>query len=360
MKIAILGFGTVGSALEQLLRDDPEIEVKRIFSRHLPSSEKRASDWKSILEDAETDTVVETLGGVETASSCMLEALAAGKNVVSANKAAVAACFVRLAQAAEQAGVSFRFSAAVGGGIPWLPNLERLKKSSPISRIQGIWNGTCNYILSAMEKGTDFSEVLAQAQALGFAERDPSADIDGADTVRKVLLSANSAFDCVLREEDIPCFGIRHITQEDFTAAAKRGCTIRLMGQAFRTENGISALTAPCLVPLSSAEAAVQENNNRIGCECEKTGAYSFSGPGAGGFPTAANVLRDLQEIASGRAKRFYQNRFEEKQIDNRLFTPRWYVRRGTESRMTEPMTPLRLKKEMGEEPFFAAVLEQC
>ena len=177
MQTAILGYGTVGSELDLLLQDHKTLQVTRIFSRHMSAArDKRAASFEEILQDPAIDTVAEMLGGVEPALSYMEAALKAGKNVVSSNKAAVAAGFSSLARLAHENGVSFRFTAAVGGGIPWLPNLERLKRADRVREIGGIMNGTCNYILDQMTKaGTSFETVLGRAQALGFAERDPSA-----------------------------------------------------------------------------------------------------------------------------------------------------------------------------------------
>ncbi|MBQ6075354.1 MAG: homoserine dehydrogenase [Lachnospiraceae bacterium] len=366
MKIAILGFGTIGGGIEAILRDMPDVSVKRIFSRHVPEKfAAEASDFASILQDEEIDTVAEALGGVEPAYSYLCEAIRAGKNAVTANKAVVAAHYADLAALAAENGVAFRFSAAVGGGIPWLPNLERLKRADRPDLVGGIMNGTCNYILTRMVRdGAGFAEALASAQEKGFAERDPSADIDGLDARRKLLISANTAFDCVLSEEEIPAFGIRHIRPEDFAAAAQAGKTVRLVNRAFREPDGrIRALTAPAFVPLSGAEAAVWENENRIFVRGERAGLQSFGGLGAGRYPTALNLVQDLLDL--GREKKvYYQKGFAPARLDDRGWLTRWYIRDLTGSRITEPAdtaeTAALLQARLAAgEAVFAAVMEE-
>ncbi len=361
MQTAILGYGTVGSELDLLLQDHKTLRVTRIFSRHMTAArDKRAASFEEILQDPAIDTVAEMLGGVEPALSYMEAALKAGKNVVSSNKAAVAAGFSSLARLAHENGVSFRFTAAVGGGIPWLPNLERLKRADRVQEIGGIMNGTCNYILDQMTKaGKSFETVLGQAQALGFAERDPSADIDGADTRRKLTISMNTAFEAVFDEQAIPCFGIRHVTGQDIETARSGGFVIRLLARSFRNADGsVRALIAPAFVPSSAPEAAVPDNFNRISCALENGGPFAFFGQGAGGRPTALNVLHDLEDISVRRAV-FYQSTFEAATVKNQGFAPCWYVRLGTESFRTQPTEPEALAAQLAGKEYFAAILPE-
>ncbi|MBQ4425219.1 MAG: homoserine dehydrogenase [Lachnospiraceae bacterium] len=366
MKIAILGFGTIGGGVEIILRKEPGITIKRIFSRHVPAAfSAYDSGLEEILQDEEIDTAVETLGGIEPAYSYICEVLRAGKNVVTANKAVVAAHYRELAALAEEKNVSFRFTAAVGGGIPWLPNLERLKRADTVDSVGGIMNATCNLILSRMiRNGQRFDEVLEAAQEEGYAERDPSADIDGLDARRKLVISANTAFDCVLPEEAVPVFGIRHIRPEDLAAAAAEGKTVRLINRAFREEDGrIRILTAPAFIPCAEPEADVWETGNRICCHTRLGGTYSFGGQGAGRFPTALSVVQDLHDISQKKAV-FYQQGFAPAEPDNHDWATRWYIRDAFGSRITDWADTALITQQLTErlqakEAVFAAVAEE-
>ena len=185
-----------------------------------------------ILSDPEVDTVVEVLGGLSPSFEYVSAAMKAGKNVVTANKHLVAHHYEELVKLAKENGVAFRCTPAVGGGIPWLVNLERVKRVCPVQSFYGIMNGTTNFILDAMHKdGADFSAVLAQAQKLGYAEADPSADIDGDDIRRKLCISANIAFDAALEETAIPTFGIRTVTAADIAAFQSHGFACKLLAR---------------------------------------------------------------------------------------------------------------------------------
>ena len=365
MNVAILGFGTIGGGLEILLRDRSDLKVKRIFSRHVPEAFSfYDSDFETILQDPDIDVVAEALGGVEPAFTYLCAAIQAGKHVVTANKAVVAAHYRELADLALHHGVAFRFSASVGGGIAWLPNMERLKRADDIHRLGGIMNGTCNLILSRMiRQGKSFGEALAEAQAEGYAEKDPSDDIDGLDARRKLVLSANSAFDCVLPEEDVPAFGIRHVSPEDIRAAQTRGASLRLCNWAFREDDKIRMLTAPAFVPLDKPEASVWENGNIIYCHGKIGGEYSFGGLGAGRFPTALSMVQDLLDITQ-RKPVFYQNGFEPCRPDNSGWMLRWYIRDARGARITDPtdagemIAQLQARLAAGEK-LFAAVVEE-
>ena len=367
MKIAIMGLGTIGGGVEILLRGRPDISVKRIFTRHIPAEFAALdSSLETILQDPEIDTVVETLGGVEPIHTWLCEAIRAGKNVVTANKAVVAAHYRELAELAAEHGAAFRFSAAVGGGIPWLTGLEQIKRADKIDALGGIMNATCNLILSRMiRNGRTFAEALAEAQAEGYAERDPSADIDGLDARRKLLISANTAFDCVQPEESVPAFGIRHLHPEDLEAAAVRHCTVRLSNRAFREEDGrIRILTAPVFVPLDDPEAAVWDCGNRLWCQAARGGLYSFGGIGAGRFSTAQSVVQDLLDIKEKTPERpvFYQKGFAPAVPDNRGWMTRWYVRDAAGNRITEWRDTAEFAREIqarlaAGEPVFTALI---
>lgn len=210
MNIALLGFGVVGSGVYEWCRDREDLHVRRVLVR----SEKpqiadiATHDFEDILHDDSIDIVAEVMGGLHPAYEYVTAALKAGKHVVTANKALIAAYYQELTELAKAQGKALLCTAAVGGGIPWLVNLARCKKLDTICRVGGIMNGTSNFIMDAMHKSpVSFPAILKQAQELGYAEADPSADIDGDDIRRKLVISANIAFDALLREEDIPMFG---------------------------------------------------------------------------------------------------------------------------------------------------------
>ena len=198
---------------------------------------------------------------------------------------------------------------AVGGGIGWLSELERARRVQTINQVGGIMNGTCNYILDNMTRqGLNYDDVLKQAQALGYAEADPSADIDGDDIRRKLCISANIAFDAVLDETAIPTFGIRTVTAADIAAFKSHGFVCRLLAAAEAAENGVCAYVEPTLVAASELEAAVPANYNLISYTAEGVGRQSFFGQGAGRFPTAGNVVQDCLTVLSGK-RGFYTDR---------------------------------------------------
>ena len=247
--------------------------------------------------------------------------------MVTANKALIAAYYQELTELAKAQGKALLCTAAVGGGIPWLVNLARCKKLDTICRVGGIMNGTSNFIMDAMHKSpVSFPAILKQAQELGYAEADPSADIDGDDIRRKLVISANIAFDALLREEDIPMFGIRTVTDGDIKTFQSRGFACKLLAEAAQAENGVCAYIEPTLVDAKALEAAVPANYNLITCTAERVGRQSFFGQGAGRFPTASNVVQDCLTILSG-DKSFYTGKADTAQLDGSAEAHPYYVR---------------------------------
>ena len=294
MKIGLLGFGTVGQGVYALAQCRQDLAVSRVLCRREPDlpSALVSHDFNDILSDETIDTVVEVMGGLHPAYEYVRAALERGKNVVTANKALMAAFFRDLVSLAGEKGVSLRCSAAVGGGIGWLPALERVRRIEPVTRIRGIMNGTCNYILDSMTGlSLSYAEALKNAQALGYAEADPTADVDGIDTRNKLVVSANIAFGVVLDGSSVPTAGIRHITAQDVAVFSARA-------------DGSNAFVQPTLFPLGQSEAAVPANYNLISLESDSLGCQSFFGQGAGRYPTAMNVLQDCADILEN--KRFY------------------------------------------------------
>ncbi len=303
MKIALLGYGIVGGGVERIIAKRQDMEVKYVLDlRSFPElGERLVHDFDTILKDPQVDTVAEAMGGLHPAYEFALASLKAGKNYVTANKHLISHYYQELTQAAQESGACLRCTAAVGGGIPWLVNLERARRVDEITSLQGIMNGTTNYILDTMlNSPVSFAEVLARAQALGYAEANPSADIDGLDIQRKLIISSNVAFDCLLKEENVPTFGIRNITDEDIRTFTNAGYVCKLVATGLKTAEGVAAWVEPTLLRSRELMAAVPSNFNLITYTGEYLGEQSYYGQGAGRFPTAANMVQDCVDIAQG------------------------------------------------------------
>ena len=329
MNIALLGFGVVGSGVYEWCRSREDLHVCRVLIRSdKPEIAGIATrDFDDILHDPNIDVVAEVMGGLHPAYEYVTAALKAGKHVVTANKALVAAYYRELTALADVCGKALLCTAAVGGGIPWLVNLARCKKLDHICRLGGIMNGTSNFIMDAMHKSpVSFPVILKKAQELGYAEADPSADIDGNDIRRKLVISANIAFDALLNEEDIPMFGIRTVTDGDIRTFQSRGFVCKLLAEAAQAESGVCAYIEPTLVSASALEAAVPANFNLITYEGEQIGRQSFYGQGAGQMPTAANVVQDCLSIAEGR-RAFYAEKAVPAALDGSGEAHPYYVR---------------------------------
>ena len=327
MRIGLLGFGTVGKGVYELTSRRPDMQVVRVLCRRdlaLPDAQV-THDFADILQDESIDTVVEAIGGLHPAWEYVKSAIEAGKNVVTANKALVATFYDELLPLTEKMGVSFRCTASVGGGIGWLSELERVRRIESVSQVGGIMNGTCNYILDSMTRlGLDYSEALQQAQALGYAEADPSTDVDGIDTWHKLIVSANIAFGVSLDRSAIPAAGIRHISAADVEAFSSRGYTCKLVSTAIHDGNRFSAWVQPTLFPQGQPEAAVPTNYNLITLVGDISGRQSFFGQGAGRYPTAYNVVQDCTDFLNQRG--FYC-RYGDKVPVNNTHCLRYYVR---------------------------------
>ena len=329
MNIALLGFGVVGSGVYEWCRSREDLHVCRVLIRSdKPEIAGIATrDFDDILHDPNIDVVAEVMGDLHPAYEYVTAALKAGKHVVTANKALVAAYYRELTALADVCGKALLCTAAVGGGIPWLVNLARCKKLDHICRLGGIMNGTSNFIMDAMHKSpVSFPVILKKAQELGYAEADPSADIDGNDIRRKLVISANIAFDALLNEEDIPMFGIRTVTDGDIRTFQSRGFVCKLLAEAAQAESGVCAYIEPTLVSASALEAAVPTNFNLITYEGEQIGRQSFYGQGAGQMPTAANVVQDCLSIAEGRLA-FYAEKAVPTALDGSGEAHPYYVR---------------------------------
>ncbi|MBQ9951237.1 MAG: homoserine dehydrogenase [Clostridia bacterium] len=344
MKIGLLGIGTVGSGVFNHLSSREDITVKRILVRRdRPELGDLATfHIEDILNDPEIDTVVEVMGGMEPAFEYMMRSIRAGKNVATANKLLLSYHLEDLLTAAREYGVQVKIDASVGGGIPYLFNLMRSGRADSIRSLFGIVNGTTNLILDTMQThGSDFGDVLAQAQRAGYAEADPSADIDGIDSLSKLCVSASVAFGKYVIPEHVSVFGIRSITREDIQQFKKLGYVCRLLVRAERIDDDhISAFVEPTLLGPGEPETTVRRNDNLIGLVGAYTGQQYFYGQGAGKDPTAFAVVSGLADIRDN--FRLLENnppsgRFI---VDNSHIMHRYYVR--TTSRLSIPAEKLR------------------
>ena len=336
MKIGLLGFGVVGRGVYEITASRDDMQVTKVLCLEdiqLPDAES-VKDIKLIVEDDSIDTVVEAMGGLHPAYEFVRAAIEAGKNVVTSNKALVCTFYDELLPLAKEKGVSFRSTAAVGGGIGWLSELERARRVQKITEVGGIMNGTCNYILDNMTRlGLNYDDVLKQAQKLGYAEANPSTDVDGIDTWHKVILSSNIAFGVTLDKESVPVAGIRNIKAEDVENFKTHGLDCKLISTGKRVGDGYSAYVQPTLVKEGELEAAVPTNYNLITFLGETSERMSFYGQGAGRYPTAYNVVQDLVDVLAG--KGFYAPYGGKVSADNSEKLT-WYVRGGWDGEAAE------------------------
>lgn len=303
MKIALLGHGTVGQGVDKIVSERVRgVEVARILE--LPGrlgDERMTSDFDDILQDESIELVVECMGGLEPAHSHIMDALAAGKGVVTSNKAVVAAYFQDFVSQAKTSRASLFIEATCAGGIPWISSIEKVRRIDEVRSLSGIMNGTTNFILDAMSReGRDFADVLAQAQELGYAERDPSADVDGTDVQNKTIIAASVAFDVACRK-DIPTTGIRTITKDDMDFFARRGMTVKLLGRACQRDGRYAACVGPVALSSHTPEAQVPGNFNLVSLDATTVGTLKFYGQGAGMLPTGNAMVQDILDYAAGR-----------------------------------------------------------
>ena len=324
IKIGLLGLGTVGSGVYQIIERQKEEMVKKTGARleiagilvHNLNKVRDGVDtslltdrWEDIINNDEISIVIEVMGGIEPAKTMILEALNSGKNVVTANKDLVAEYGRELLDAAENNGVDFLFEAAVAGGIPIIRPLKQCLAANEMDEVIGIVNGTTNYILTKMfEEGMDFDEALAKATELGYAEADPTADIEGLDAGRKVAIMASIAFHSRVTFSDVYTEGITKISARDINYAKEFGNVIKLLGVAHNTEDGIEVSVHPMMIPQEHPLASVRDSFNAVFVHGDAVDDVMFYGRGAGEFPTASaimgdviDVVRDIQYHCTGR-----------------------------------------------------------
>jgi homoserine dehydrogenase len=313
--VGILGFGNVGGALVGLISDHAkmisarngvELRVERVAVRNMSKDRGVAladgvltADAAAVVDDPAVDVVVEVIGGIEPARSLILAALQQGKPVVTANKELLANVGAELFEAAERAGVDLLFEASVAGGIPLIRPLRESLAGEKIRRVTGIVNGTTNFILTRMsEEGSSFSDALAEAQSLGYAERDPTADVEGFDAAAKAAILASIAFGAKVVAGDVYREGIAQITPSDITAARDLGYVVKLLAVAEELDGSIAVRVHPAMIPSEHPLASVRGSFNAVFIEGAAVGELMLYGRGAGGGPTAVAVLGDLVDAA--------------------------------------------------------------
>ncbi|NRS48365.1 homoserine dehydrogenase [Brevibacillus sp. HB2.2] len=318
IKLGLMGFGTVGTGVVRIIQAHQEdlqkqtglsIEISRILvqdaekSRNISFMEGTlTTDPASLLDDPEIEVIVEVIGGIHPAKEYILGALERGKHVVTANKDLMALHGAEILEKAQEKGCDVFYEASVAGGIPILRALVEGFSSDRIAKMMGIVNGTTNYIMTKMSlEGAEYSEVLKEAQALGYAEQDPTSDVEGFDAARKMAILATLGFRVPMKLEDVDVKGISSVSKEDIAYGKQLGYEIKLLGLARRDEEAIEVSVQPTLVPKSHPLASVNGVFNAVYVHGEAVGETMFYGPGAGELPTATAVVSDLVTVVKNR-----------------------------------------------------------
>ena len=314
IKAALLGFGTVGTGVYKVLKNQEKemsakigckVEIKKILVRNIEKAAAKIEDaslltsqWDEIINDPEIEIVIELMGGINPAKEYILSALKAGKHVVSANKDLIAVHGKEILETARAAQKDFLFEAAVAGGIPIISPLKNSLEANHVTEVMGIVNGTTNFILTKMsQEGMEFSDALALATELGYAEADSTADIEGIDAGRKVAILASVAFNSRVTLDNVHIEGITKITAKDIRYAKEMGCEIKLLGVARCQEDGVEAYVCPMLIPAEHPLASVNDSYNAVFVHGDAVGDTMFYGRGAGELPTASAVAGDVFEV---------------------------------------------------------------
>lgn len=327
MNIALLGFGVVCGGVYDILKNMPEYNVKKILIRNPAKLTMNCMtlDFADIENDSDIDLVVEAIGGLHPAREYILAALNAKKHVVTANKAVVAAYFEEFVAAANKNDVKFMVEATSGGGIPWIKNLQRVGRIDKVTKLHGIMNGTSNFILSAMTSdGKDFADVLKTAQELGYAEADPSADIDGDDVRNKCAISAAIAFDTKVDVNSIMQAGIRHISKADIDWFKENNLVCKLFATAVCDGENFDAVVEPVLLGCDTVEANVPKNYNITCLYGDTIGEVKLYGQGAGGLPTGNAIVQDIIDVNTNNA---FDIAFEKELEKSEIIKGKYYIR---------------------------------
>lgn len=381
MKVALLGYGTVGSGVVKILQDNKELIEKKVGEplelkyvldlREFPNSPIQSlltKDFNEIVADKEVKIVAEAMGGTKPAYQFAKQLLESGKSYVTSNKELVAQYGAQLLEIAKKNHVQFLFEASVGGGIPIIRSLCESITADDIEEITGILNGTTNYILTKMQKeGRTFEDVLKEAQELGYAEKNPAADVEGYDACRKIAILASLTLGEQVNFEDIPTEGISHITKEDMEYANKMHYVIKLLGSFKKQPAGMSASVAPVMIPMTHPLAMVNDVFNAIFVKGNMVDDLMFYGKGAGSLPTASAVVADMVDAARNQDKVSYitWNREKTELCPKDEHMAKYFVRLkqsdcGTASRVKEIFGTFKeIEALEGEYAFITEVLKE-
>ena len=335
MKIAILGFGTVGTGVYEIIKNSNSpilkmFEISKILVRNKNkiTSSLMTDNFDEIINDESIDIIVEVMGGANPAYEYILKALKSKKHVVTANKEVVALHLEEFTKVALENNVSIHYEASVGGGIPWIKSIIKAKRIDKILEISGILNGTSNFILYNMFKnGYEFNDILKIAQEKGYAESDPSADIDGIDVQRKLSITTSLCFDSIVSQNNIPTFGIRNVTKQDIDYFKSNNLVLKLIAKSVLYNDTYCSCVEPVLFNKNSIEANVDQNYNMGSLVGESIGELKFYGQGAGKFPTANAVIQDILDIYYGSYKDYNLNFNNILNFDGSLISSNYYIR---------------------------------
>lgn len=305
IKLALLGFGTVGQGVYRIWEENPHLQERFEIAAILVRDEKKkreteiaperlTADIDAVFSSTGIDAFIELTGEVDGIQDRVRTALERGQHVITANKALVSHALETLEAAAAEGGAALRYEAAVAGAVPVVKAVRDMARVRPVTEIRGILNGTCNFILSRMAKGDDYQDALEEAQRLGFAEADPTADVEGHDTKRKLRILATLGFNATITEDDIPCKGISGLAARDLALLQRHGRTVKLIGIAKRKDRRFTAHVLPVCVPADDPFAKVEGSYNQIRVDADYPHVLNWNGPGAGMYPTAHAVWNDI------------------------------------------------------------------
>lgn len=344
VNLGLLGFGTVGQGVAKIIGEksdslgkylDAELVVKRVLVKDISKTREvklnesaYTLDYLDIVNDPEIDIVIELTGCIDEAYKMITESLNAGKHVVTANKAVISQYFEEFTALAKEKGLNFLYEASVGGGIPIIKPLYDVIKLNDVKRVRGIMNGTCNYILTNMtQDGADYFDVLKEAQKLGYAEADPSSDVDGYDTMRKLRILSTVAFKQPIMEDEIVMGGISKLNALDINLLAGMGRVIKLIGDAWVEDDKVKAVVQPVAVHSGSYFSSVNQAYNSITVQGDMVGKLKFYGSGAGMLPTANAVLTDCMDIVLQNQKPETYGIGLRRDVDSNSISGEFYVR---------------------------------
>ena len=341
MNIGLLGCGTIGSGVLELLDKTNHLKVLKVLD--LPSKkdvlgERFAENYKDVCANPEIETVIEAMGGNQFPYECIKTALLNGKNVITSNKEVVSLHIEEFYQIAKEKGVYFLCEASVGGGIPIICSLIDSIKINNVNRIYGIINGTTNFILTKMEKeGVSLDEALAEAKRLGFAEFDATADLEGLDMTRKISILSSIAYGGVVDFSKIYHYGITKVTKEILKDIKSLGYTLKFVAESILDNGEVKASVEPCLVDAGNPLCGVNYEFNAVYYDCEFNDKLGFYGKGAGKLPTASAMVADVKRIETNAPKYYFENG-KEYNVKNFLETSKYYVFDGKKGKIIDKL----------------------